>query len=83
MTKLRTYDNKALANNYALATQIIQKVTEIMVESETDDASKLPSSMISTEDLYTIAVCSIVMYEALEEHSLISNGHIKQSKTIH
>lgn len=83
MSKLRTYDNKALANNYVLSTQIIQKVTELMIEAEIDDASKLPSSMISTEELYTMAVCSIVMYEALEEQSLISNAHIKQSKTIH
>lgn len=83
MSKLRTYDNKALAGNYVLSTQIIQKVTELMVEAEIDDASKLPSSMISTEELYTMAVCSIVMYEALEEHSLVSNAHIKQSKTIH
>lgn len=83
MPKLRSYDNKALASNYVLSAQIIQKVTELLVESELDDPAKLPSSLISTEELYTLAVCSIVMYEALEEQSLLSSGHIKQTKTIH
>ena len=83
MKKLRAYDSKALADSYVIATQIIQKITELMVESEIDDVKKLPNSVFLTEELFNLAMCHSVMYETLEEHSLLADGHAKQSKTIH
>lgn len=83
MTKLRTYDSRALSASYVIAAQFVQKINELMIESEIDDLTKLPPSILSTEELYNMAVCNVVMYDTLTDHSLLASGHAKQSKTIH
>jgi hypothetical protein len=81
--KLRAYDSRILAEHYVILEQMLSKLTLAMKESEVDDLTRMPHSVIPTETLYNIAVCYAVMYEQLVEQSLLDNGHAKPSNKIH
>jgi hypothetical protein len=79
--KLRVYESKALADVYAIACQIQHQIDVALASSE--NPGELPASLIPTENIYDIVVCYNAMYNLLVEYSLIKEGHIKPSATIH
>jgi len=81
--KIRAYDNKVIADHYAILAQMLEQIQETMKASKTEDLTNLPDSLVPTSTLFNIAVCYSVMYDALVEHSLVSNGHAKPTNTVH
>ena len=81
--KLRVYDSKTLADNYAIATQFEHKLEQLVRDNEMTSVSQLPDSVIPSDTLYALVICYNVMYNILCADQLIKDGHTKPSNTIH
>lgn len=82
-TKLRVYDSKTLADNYAIATQFEHRLEQLVESNNLEGISQLPDSVIPSSTLYALVLCYNVMYNILCEDQLIKDGHTKTSNIIH
>lgn len=82
-TKLRVYDSKTLADNYAIATQFEHRLEQLVESNNLEGISQLPDSVIPSSTLYALVICYNVMYNILCEDQLIKDGHTKPSNIIH
>lgn len=81
--KLRAYDSKLLADNYALASQFEYKLEQLVKSNELQSVAQLPDSVIPSATLYSLIICYNVMYNLLCADHLIKDGHTKPLNTIH
>lgn len=83
MTKLKTWESKALTQTLTTVTQIQKHMETCLVGAELDNAALLPPSLIPTHQLYEIALCYTALYELLQEEHLIKSGNIKSTSNLH
>lgn len=80
--KYSLWESRFLTKNLELSMTIVDSLSK---ESDNLGISlaKMPNSELSTEDLFNIASCNIMMYDRVLDEELIKSGNKKASTTTH
>jgi hypothetical protein len=82
--KLRTYDNKTLADIFVTASQIEATITKLLSNKEKiKGVTDLPDSLVPTGTLYELVLCYNALYTILSAEHLKEDAQHNSNNTIH